>query len=496
MTVDLFSVDSAYGSAARSSIYLVNVSSPEAERLALLERHFWQAGRDELAIVARDAHDALSHIRYRMLLDILPLDRAEMGLAAAAKRLDELTEALGIGSEDSKRAEEASALLRSLLGMENPLAEPTISLLLDSPEDERVLVMSSRLAAETYQYLAAAGAPASVVLEAAVRKQAVVPSMVAVGPPRFFSAALRTAARANSLCFVQFGFEHREVEPGGIFGDEGGLQTPAVRASGSGRLNLSLEPFDATEARRAAADRIAETWADVGGEPVEAMLIVLHDGFAVWTETDKENWMQCVDDGGQRPVLVNRKASELQPGDILVLRVDGAESDFIREIADEQFGASAYRPAQAAWKAALRKKINEAGGFARASQDLQGLGVRANNLPYWTGKRCISPKLQSDFLGVARYTGTLPETALDQWESLQKIHTAHNRAGTHVRRELEAMLLSSGTSQLDRTGHQSYEIEMCGQLDAFRIQLVSDRIRLVSASRIDRPFKIQESLWR
>lgn len=495
MSIDFSAVSAAYDAAARATVYLVNVSSHEAEELALLERHFWRAGQDDHESVAWEARNVLCSVRWRILLDILPLDLPEMGLLAAAGQLDGLAERLGEGTEEASRASEASNLLRTLLALENPLAGPVLELLSDSSYPERLLVLSSRLAAETSEYLARLEVPTAVVQEAAVRNHAVVPSVIAVGPPRFFGAAFRTAARANSVCFVQYGFEHKDVEPGGIFGEDGQLQTPPVRFSGSGRLNLQLEPFDLDEAQRTSADRIAASHVDGHGEPVDAMLMILHDGFAVWTETDDRNWMQCVDESGQRPAIVHRKASELQTGDVLVLRVDGAEPDFIRAVADSEFGAGPHRVVQDQWKAALRRQIDIAGGFENAGRDLKRLGAVSANFRYWTTKRCISPRRQEDFFAVARYTGIRPEVALVQWADLQKIHSAHNRAGTYVRRELVSKLLSAGTAELDSTGHQSYEIPKCGQLDAFRVRLVTDKVRAVPASSIDRPFRVEESLW-
>jgi hypothetical protein len=495
MDIDFSAVSAAYDAAARATIYLVDVGSHEAEELALLDRHFWRAGQGDHESVAWETRNVLSSVRWRMLLDILPLDRPEMGLLAAASHLDGLAEKMGKATEDASRASEAANLLRNLSAMANPLAGSVLELLRDSPEPERLLVLSSRLAAETTEYLANLEVPTGVVQEAAVRKLAVLPSIIAVGPPRFFGAAFRTAARANSVCFVQYGFEHKDVEPGGIFGDDGQLQTPPVRFSGLGRLNLQLEPFDLDEAQRASADRIAASHVDGHGEPVDAMLIILHDGYAVWTETDDRNWMQCVDESKQRPAIVHRKASELQPGDVLVLRVDGAEPDFIRAVADSEFGAGPLRVVQDQWKAALRRQIDNAGGFERAARDLNRLGAVSANFRYWTTKRCISPRRQEDFFAVATYTGTLPQVARDQWVALQKIHSAHNRAGTYVRGELVSKLLSAGTAELDSTGHQSYEIPKCGQLDAFRVRLVTDKVRAVPASSIDRPFMVRESLW-
>ena len=138
---------------------------------------------------------------------------------------------------------------------------------------------------------------------------------------------------------------------------------------------------------------------------------------------------------------VQREASHLlEAGSYIVLRIEGAESDFIQQEAD-RLGAKNLRISQRRWQSALKEARAREGSLTKMRERLKdecglettGLADRLNN------PRRIGPGSKTDFVKLCAYLG-ISDECTSLWNDLEKIRTFHLTAGARAPKTLRALL--------------------------------------------------------
>lgn len=487
----------SYEICARGQIYVVHAHDPLVTEVARADQTLRRMLDPEDATLQRVA-ELSRFARFRSISSVLPYTHPALGLTLLCQELDRECSILPPSTPGFEHARRALRAIGALLDSgENTLGTQVVELLADEDPHARLLAIrrGGRLVEATETFLHEMGVPTRVAEGSALASEHFVQTLVCVGPAAFFPSASWTAPRAESTCFVNYGLSWSEPQPGGLFGEEGGLHTPTFRQSGEVERDVLIERVVADDALALAASRIARRTSPTPHEAVEAVLLVLADGYAVWTEADDRNWMLCVDaDAPLHPVIRRKPQRSIGEGDFIVLRDGEADSDFIRALADARCGSAPHRPAQEHWKAHLRQAVAAEGGISAAEGQLARLGAVSANLRYWIGPKCIHPQTLQDFTAVCTFSGLTAQTG-QLWGAMGEIRRAHLRAGQLIRKELEDRLLEEGAETLVRIGIQRYEVEALGHLTAFRFLYRHPAPAFVSATLIDKPFVAEEAGW-
>ncbi len=485
--------------AENGSVYVVHVDSTQLVELAHANKVVRRYAQEEEEGLATQLADQLRYAHFRIVTSILPFQSDELGLLVIAENIDSLRGQLTVGTELHHEANRACEAILDLLASEsNPLGDMVIELLSDVPQEDRLLALANnQYVVATAAYLQAEGSPSRVVTATSLHGIRAVDNLICVGSPTtsFFPEASWTTPMADSTCFVHYSMGWRRPRVEGLFAGGSPIKRPDLIESGDSRMFRDVEPFHFAETQKEAVQRAVLRHVTTGGEEIEAFLIALAGGWAVWTQADDRNQMLCVDaDHSERPLITKKPARSIVPGDFLVLRLGSSNSDFIKALADERFDAAAERPKQRRWKLAFEAALEAMGGIEMARNELTAREISTANLRYWLGPKCISPQKQADFERVCAFSGIDQESG-DLWQSMRSIHKAHLKAGQHVRRELEKNLLGGGITQLVDSGFQEYVLEDFGTLAAFQVQFVSTDRAIISTSAIDQPFVAEEGGW-
>lgn len=490
-----WSADASYVAASRASVYVVHKEPGAVEAVASVHGALRKLRAADDTGVLDELEEQVRFARFRLISTVLPYDNEHLGLAV----LSDLIRRVGENASRSAFALATAAsdaideLCKSSV---NPLGEAAVEALAELTASDRLLVLRyDRLTAATTLHLAERGVPARVITASALASLSVCESLVLVGPPSFFPEATWTAARADSIVFVHYPFGWRAPESGGLLGPEGGLITPTFRESGIlSTRHTSIETLDVDDSIRQAAERAAKRSIVGGRDEVDAFMLVLSNGYAVWTEADDRNWMLCIDvDDLSRPAIIRKPSRTIGASDYLLLREGDSAPDFVRDLADQRFGSRKHRVAQETWKDGLRTFV-AVNGHSGAESELRRRGGQTSNTRYWVGPRCIHPQRRRDFEAVCAVSG-LADRSGELWEAMQKIRRAHLRAGQSIRRELESSLLQNGASELVDRGYSKFEVAGLGELAAYAVLYRHPTVERIAGTRIDRPFLAEEAGW-
>lgn len=482
-------VNQSYKSAARVSVYVefaepggvATIAQAQSELFKLIAQ-----GDEDL----QSAADILRKLRFRLATNVLPPGDPALGIAELSEELAAQAAELSPDSRAGATVDgalEATALL--LAEPESQLGAAAVGVLGTERPDRRMLVLRyPRRVAATQQYLRDAGVPTVVCSRSEVRRQEQMGSMVLIGDPQFYQASTWTAARAESVCFVQYPLAHKPVPEGGLFGKAGGLQTPVFRLSGSIEPIPRVEFFDPDVVVVEAGQREAERRRSDRPDAVEAALLLLDADHQVWTAVGDGRFMWALDlENPSDPTVSPVSTDNVRAESFVIFRDEGAAGSLIQAIADRDFGASAHREAQSEWKQALTSAIHRAGGFADARRKMLSLGASSPNPRGWSAPESIRPNSRSDF-GVACKFAGLADKADELWSALSEIKSAHSRAGVWVRERLLESLVAEQLDQLQDDGFLSLDLPGLGRLSVYRVLHVHPETVSVDPALIDQPF--------
>jgi len=489
--------DVAYTAAEDASVYVMNCEPGPIMRIGRAHTKLRQLVRDgdeDLAAVA----ELLRFARYRLATNILPPAHVELGLADLAHELAAHLTQMHAGTPSHTAAFRGHEAIMDLLDQErSTLATAALELLEDAPAHGRTLALvHSRNVSSTAAYLDECGLPTTVISQSDLRSQPPNSVTICIGPHQFFPAAVWSASRSDSVCFVQYPDSGGPPASGGLFGADGGLATPKFRVSGASEPVEDIEPIDLNEGLVVAAEREIARRSNAKSDSVEeGVLLLLEGGYAVWTGVADGQRMWAIDfTESDHPVMVSLNVNNIGPDSYVIFRDQGARSELVEEVANTEHGVSKFRPAQQRWKSELLNAIFEAGGFGAAGRELRMMGAETTNLAHWVSRYSIRPNRRADFDAVCRFAGLADESA-ELWAAVSAINRAHLKAGYTIRKWLEQSLMAGGAEQLKADGYQTLELSFSGTLSAFRVVHKHPDTRLIDVALIDKPFLMEARGW-
>ncbi len=387
-----------------------------------------------------------------------------------------------------------------------------------------LLLMAPRLAADAQQILAQSNKLRSirVVSEHELRLPVCYDHLVTIGPRDRFPDFIFTAPRAHVVTAVRYVWLRDSWMSKPAF--LGAVRRPHASADVAASSEISprqaaelglpdgsqldfgdaLWGIDWAALSRRMAREVAEAHDQ---EEMEARIVVLASGMAVWLEVGEDAKALLLDLDGDEDTdeesaseIRRVPTSQLWPGMFLLLRTSGG-GDYIVTIADKLLGTRAepLRGIQEKWKSALRWRVRSNGLLETCVELLDAGSRRANetNVRNWMSGRNIRPRDYADFCAIMRVTG-LESFAREVWQAADDIDTAHRKAGFVLRKELLKQVLSADMMKLHRTGRMDFQVPGLegGGLSAFRIEHLRAETAVVPSFRLGRPFNLEDSEWR
>jgi len=189
---------------------------------------------------------------------------------------------------------------------------------------------------------------------------------------------------------------------------------------------------------------------------------------------------------------VQREVSSLlEVGSFVVLRVEGAESDFIQQEAD-RLGAGDLRVSQRRWQAALKEAKLRDGSLTRMRERLKNeFDLDNSGLADWLNNpRRIGPGGKADFLKLCAYLKIADESEA-LWNDLEEIRGYHLQAGARAAKTLRKLLekRDANDPELSSSGYMTVDGGDLGVIGVYRILAIGSTSP-VDASRIDTVAKI------
>lgn len=432
----------------------------------------------------------LGYVRYRLITSVLPFDDESLGLSDMSSALEAQLVSLSKKTSDYQYVRAAIESLNEVIEEKvNPIGQVVCKILEIFQGSSVIALHYGHQKLRTSEYFESLGFHVEVVQSSQIRRIDIVDNLILVGPPKFFDDSIWSAPCAKSIQVVQYPQGEPLPKTDGLFGSDAGLFERKITETGVSSFTRKIELFNETDELMDSVTRYVRGHSvnHGSGETIEAILIALAGNHGVWTELDESNYLLCVEaDRYGNGQIIKKQIMEISPGDFLLLREGESDPDYIREIANSKFGAKKYRKNQTEWKIALNNAVLTAGGLSAANSILSTYGARVFNLKYWIGKG-IGPGSLRDFEAVCRFSN-LSINVASRYGEIEKIRSAHQKAGSFIRKELQKNLLSSGIDELMETGYQSYEVEELGKIAAFEVKYKDDQISKVLVSHLDRPF--------
>jgi len=434
----------------------------------------------------------LSHVRYRLITSVLPFDDEILGLAELSCVLGAQLVSIGENTPDYKYVRAAIESLGELIESKaNPIGLMVCKILENFKGRSVIALQYGHQKLRTSEYFESLGFNVEIVQSSQLKRIDVVDKLILVGPPKFFDASIWSAPCAKSIQVVQYPQGEALPKTDGLFGSDAGLFERKIIENGFSSFTRKIELFNEADELMDSVTRVVRSHSvnQGSGETIDAILIALAKNHGVWTELDESNYLLCVEaDRYGHGQIVKKQIMEISLGDFLLLREGESDPDYVQEIANSKFGAKKYRKNQTEWKIALKNAVVTAGGLLAANSILSTYGARVFNLKYWIGKG-IGPGSLRDFEAVCRFSNLNIDVS-SRYQEIEKIRSAHQKAGAFIRKELQKNLLASGIDELMESGYQSCEVEALGKIAAFEVKYKDDQISKVLVSHLDRPFKM------
>jgi hypothetical protein len=331
--------------------------------------------------------------------------------------------------------------------------------------------------------------------------------LIVVGPSRWFPDSVFTAPRSKNIHIVIFDWIKDRWKPQDVFSQpyksSGPLNRKLISEAQADRSKWErLDPSSLL----IVVDKAATIQSALGKQQddefdnVEAICAFLEGDWVVFIDAGDGAKTLIIDPDEEPNKRIDRiPAKSVQPGIFILVRSGGGE-DYIVPIADRLLGDSAAqaRRYQQHWKRLLREHVKQH-GLLQTSVDLLDLGSNiANevNVRNWMSPRSIRTQKFHDFDAIMRLVGLGPQ-AVEYWEVMDKINSAHRSAGYKVRELLLDQVKDLDINQLHKQGQMEFKLADSddGGIVAFRVESLLSDLVSVPYSRIGQPFKLDLNVW-
>lgn len=490
-------VSAQYELSGNASIYTVNIApTPLAavqQALTLLTQAV-RDGQDDLDPL----REQITYFCFRVATNVLPPKHEMLGVRELFDGIRAKSAMVPPDSKIGRVMEQALPEIEAFLDLEmSPVCKEVLDLIELESEDRRAIALrATRNVVPTKEYLDRLGCPAAVESRTSLRSMPLTGTLVVVGRPSFFTDATWNAPKAESTCFVQYLFGGSGSRSGGLFDEAGGLTTPKFRSSGVSQSGSEiLTKFDPDEFWTTVAQNEMHRQRESGEDSVEACLLLLSGGHSLWTAADEGAWLWGLDISDLKNPSISRiDARNVSSGTYVLVRDQGAESEIVRQIADEEFGAAQFRATQQRWKEALRAGVDQYGGITALRSAILRRGAKSANPAGWLSESAIRPNQFVDFQAACAAVGLSADCEFI-WTELTRIRGCHQSAGHKIREELEEALLREDLRVLEMEGELHLSATSLGTLSVHQVEFRHDRTQHVSRQILDRKLPVEDGAW-
>lgn len=483
-----------YRVARDSTISIRLVDFPAARQVVDLRKSFPRIDPDDASPLAI----AGAHLRRAIWrINSTPAAPTDLGLAETADELKSLTYTVlqTRGESFARLVQRAAESLLEISGNgENPLGS-AITQSLDEAQGRSIVVAPTLDSAFHVERLFVAAQRPTILTRADLPGLPVTDHLVIVGSPHWYSYsnAAFTAPRAAVVEVVQYNWLPYPTKTEGLLPVESvGVGRPVSIVGKRSHAPLvdadDLPPSPNWNAIAHQARSRGEGAAQVSARPV-----LLSNDYAILFSASGGSEVSCalIKEGS---VSIERQSvADLLPGAFVLVRTAGSGRDFIRELADQRFGADQYRPLLEEWKAPLRERISTY-GQRTVSKDVRRRGATTANVAYWASPESIRPRSHHDFQVLLEYLG-LSTRGPALMRAADEVLGAHIEAGHYIRDLLEARLGETDFSSFDSQIRIQLEERDGGELSLFRVLHVSDDAFIVDEDMLGQPFPTDGSTW-
>jgi hypothetical protein len=492
----------ASASLVRNGVQIVAVTDVVGARFDAAIRQFIRSVKDDLA-VWDDLIRPATMLRWQLVTRPQPGGPNPV-LGDAAAEVTRQVQRLRGAVANGRLLDDLAVAAEDAAASESPLG-PTLRTLIDMPEATGCLFVAASRAAQASLSNGWGSLAVRVLTSADLgRETACVDQAIAIGPPRFFGAALVTAPAAYAVTFVIPSWVRDRLIPFSAIADyaeDGAIRIRShVRALGH---ESALEP---PEAEQESDDELAPhpVWGfhrEVAREPasdeVTARKVLLSGNLAIWLddfEGERIRTLDPVQPAGER--VTYAKVKTVQPGTYLLLRRGATEHSALLAAAIQLLGGRGpgIDTTQRAWKEALARRLDNL-GYVAAAEGLRSRGVKASDRTRaWADPALIRPHSDDDFRHLLEWLGISAEPSFTNATALRR---AHYRASARVREELETAVDGADLARLDRDGHLSLGIPVDGfrGMIATRVLAISPHADLIARRHARVPYTDRGAQW-
>ena len=464
--------------------------------------------------VVRGVLSGLKRFGFRYCYSPLPISHSYLSSAPAENCISDFMSVASAGYPDLY---EMMTPLSEIIGQlknteENPLLRKIIHLVSGRyGSSVAVLVLSSAIVSELQSVLDqhCQGVPTAVISKWQLKNPDVHDNLLIVGAPHWYPEHIIDAPRSPNIDIVVFEWikvalnlrEHFEEQLGVVhepIRSVSSTQQIATDADQTSVIDLVMPSIDWSSISDRVRDNIETP--DRADVKVNALLVKLAGDLYTSFLYSSSARVLVVDTttSGEALDLVYRDVSEIEAGDLVVLRTEGG-SDLLVPIANRLLGKSAneLRERQERWKAKISGKVQQSDldTVVRRLRQLGGKRANANNVRNWMSLNNHRPQDYSDFLAIMRLIGEENKARL-YWDGARSLERAHRKAGFVIRKLLLEQVRNADIISLQRTGRADFSLdyEGSGTISVIRIEAVSPNVFEVPEYRIGQVFK-EESSW-
>jgi hypothetical protein len=501
----------AAASLAANGTEIVAVADPAGSRLNGALRRVMVAARDDPDLWD-DIIQPAKLLRWRLATH-LQVSTAQDVVAEIEKQ----ERLLRVAVTDPSLLKSLASAARTAAEAESPLTDALLDMINRTGPKCCLLVAASRSAQATLaSFWGTVGLRVLTGAELA-RQETCIDHAYAIGPPRFFNAALVTAPAARSVSFVIPSWIRDRTLPSSpitAYADSGALRiTSRTRTVGT--------PVDTEDAEygmetAGASDPSAHgpelsddlfphpTWnepptphREPHSDEVIARKVLLDGGQAIWLDDNHGDRIRTLDPAAPHGERVQyAKLATVRPGTYLLLRRGVSGFGAVDTLAARLLGEQAAKidSTQQAWKRELDRRI-AANGVGKVERDLRIYGVKSAGRAWaWTDSSLILPKSDEDFQALLSWLGIPAEPTIS---NAKRKRRAHHQAGSDVREKLEQVFEAADLTSLERDGRLDLQIKVEGFRDlvAARVLAVSPHAQVIPRHQARLLFNDRSARW-
>jgi hypothetical protein len=192
------------------------------------------------------------------------------------------------------------------------------------------------------------------------------------------------------------------------------------------------------------------------------------------------------------------KVQELEPGDYVLLRTEGA-GDLLDTLAGQLLGSEGTRARQIhqEWKKVVRQQVFRCVTYEKAVRRLRDFGaVKASvgNLRHWEKDDNLRPQRDEDFHALVAFCGMEARTE-EITQAAERLRFAQQSAGHRISQMIRTAIAVTDLTPLEREGRQVFTLPITvggGTFTAFSVVAISEQEAWITPSRLNRPISLEE----